>query len=46
MLRFFLAHSWSTGTLADPNYSLEVEASDLGGNTGTLVRAFTIANDV
>jgi hypothetical protein len=46
VLRFFLAHSWSTGTLADGNYSLEVEASDLGGNAATRVQALTIANDV
>jgi hypothetical protein len=46
ILRFFLAHSWSTSTLPDGNYSLEVEASDLGGNTGTLAQAFTLANNV
>jgi hypothetical protein len=46
VLRFFLAHSWSTSTLPDGNYSLEVEASDLGGNTGTLAQAFSVANDV
>ena len=46
VLRFFLAHSWSTGTLPDGNYGLEAEASDLGGNTGSLVQAFTVANNV
>jgi hypothetical protein len=46
VFRFFLAHTWSTGALADGSYTLEVEASDLGGNAGTLTQAFTIANDV
>ena len=46
VLRFFLAHSWSTGAVPDGNYSLEVEASDLGGNIGTLAQAFTLANNV
>jgi hypothetical protein len=32
--------------VADGPYRLEVEASDLAGNTGTLAQAFTIANDV
>ena len=45
VLRFFLAHSWSTGTLGDGDYRLEVEASDLGGNSGALAQAFTVAND-
>ncbi|HWB23702.1 MAG TPA: M23 family metallopeptidase [Gaiellaceae bacterium] len=46
ILRFFLAHSWSTGTLADGTYSLEVEASDLDGNTGSRAQKLTVANDV
>ena len=46
VLRFFLAHTWSTGTLADGEYGLEVEASDLGGNTGTLTQGFAVANGV
>jgi hypothetical protein len=46
VLRFFLAHSWSTGAVPDGNYSLEVEASDLGGNVGALSQAFTLANNV
>src|SRR6185437_14677872 len=29
--RFFLAHGWSTGLLADGSYLLDVEASDLAG---------------
>jgi hypothetical protein len=44
--RFYLAHTWSTTVLTDGNYVLEVEASDLGGNTGSLARSFTIANNV
>jgi hypothetical protein len=44
--RFYLAHTWSTTVLADGNYVLEVEASDLAGNTGSLARSFTIANNV
>lgn len=46
VLRFFLAHTWSTGALPDGSYSIEVEASDLAGNTGTLSEAFSVANDV
>ena len=46
VLRFYLAHTWSTGALADGEYSLEVEASDLGGNAGTLTQGFAVANDV
>jgi hypothetical protein len=42
--RFFLAHTWTTSTLPDGTYALEVEASDLAGNTGTKTQAFTIAN--
>ena len=44
VLRFFLAHTWSTGTLADGECTIEVEASDLDGNTGTLEQSFEIAN--
>jgi len=44
--RFILAHTWSTRSLADGEYSLEVEASDLAGNTGSLAHAFAIANGV
>lgn len=46
LYRFFLAHTWSTNVFPDGNYELEVEASDLNGNTGTLRRAFTLANNV
>jgi hypothetical protein len=46
LYRFYLAHTWSTTTLPDGNYELEVEASDLAGNKGALSKAFTIANDV
>lgn len=42
--RFFLAHTWSTHLLADGDYVLEVEASDLAGNTGARSQAFTVAN--
>jgi hypothetical protein len=44
--RFYLAHTWSTTLLPDGNYLLDVEASDLAGNAGSLTRAFTIANNV
>src|SRR4029077_8724191 len=36
LYRFYLARTWSTTTLADGSYDLEVEASDLQGNTGSL----------
>ena len=44
--RFYLAHTWSTSLLPDGNYHLEVEAADLVGNTGTLKKPFTLANNV
>ena len=46
LYRFFLAHTWSTPVLPDGNYHLDVEASDLSGNTGSLTQAFTLANNV
>jgi hypothetical protein len=46
LYRFFLAHTWSTAQLPDGNYELQVEASDLAGNTGSLAQAFTLANQV
>jgi len=46
LYRFYLAHTWSTGSLSDGNFELQVEASDLGGNTGSLSQAFTVANNV
>jgi hypothetical protein len=44
--RFFLAHDWSTRLLGDGHYGLEVEASDLAGNSSTHTQPFTVANDV
>jgi hypothetical protein len=43
---FYLAHTWSTRRLADGDYELEAEASDLAGNTGSLRFPFTLANDL
>jgi hypothetical protein len=46
LYRFVLAHTWSTTLLDDGLYRLDVEASDLRGNTGGLHLVFTIANDL
>ena len=46
LYRFYLAHTWSTRLLPDGNYRLEVEASDLYGNRGTLELPFTLVNDL
>jgi hypothetical protein len=46
LYRFYLAHTWSTDLLADGPYRIEVEASDLAGNVGTLDLPFTIANSL
>jgi peptidase M23-like protein len=46
LYRFFLAHTWSTTLLPDGDYRLEVEASDLFGNRGSLVLPFTLVNDL
>jgi hypothetical protein len=46
LYRFFLAHTWSTTSLPDGNYELQVEASDLPGNTGSLAQPFAVANQV
>ena len=46
LYRFFLAHTWSTTLFPDGVYHLEVEASDLRGNTGRRRLAFTIANEL
>jgi hypothetical protein len=46
LYRFYLAHTWSTTQLPDGNYELQVEATDLAGNTGSLARPFTLANNV
>jgi murein DD-endopeptidase MepM/ murein hydrolase activator NlpD len=44
LYRFYLAHTWSTTLLDDGTYRLEVEASDLRGNTGEAHLAFTVVN--
>lgn len=44
LYRFYLAHTWSTELLPDGPYRLEVEASDLAGNTGSRGVDFTLAN--
>jgi hypothetical protein len=46
LYRFFLAHTWTTSLLPDGQYHLEVEASDLRGNTGALTVPFVLANNV
>ena len=46
LYRFYLAHTWSTQRLPDGTYELEVEASDLAGNTGSLKRSFGLANNL
>jgi hypothetical protein len=46
LYRFYLAHTWSTQQLPDGDYELEVEASDLAGNTGSLRLAFALANNL
>jgi len=46
LYRFYLAHTWSTPRLPDGLYRLEVEASDLAGNTGTLRVPFRLVNDL
>jgi hypothetical protein len=43
---FYLAHTWTTAELEDGSYQLEVEATDLGGNTGMRRQPFTVANNV
>ena len=46
LYRFYLAHTWSTRLLPDANYRIEVEASDLHGNSGRLELPFTLVNDL
>src|SRR5262249_44627235 len=43
--RFFLAHTWSTDTLPNGLYRLEVSASDISGNHATAALPFTIHNE-
>jgi hypothetical protein len=44
--RFFLAHTWSTRTLADGRYRLEAEAVDERGNSARAGLDFALANNV
>jgi hypothetical protein len=44
--RFYLAHTWSTRLLPDADYTLEAEAIDLGGNVGSLLLPFRLANNL
>jgi hypothetical protein len=46
LYRFYLAHTWSTQQLPDADYRLEVEASDLAGNTGQLRVPFRLVNNL
>lgn len=46
LYRFYLAHTWSTTTLPDGAYRLQVQAVDLAGNTGVRTQPFTVANNV
>ncbi len=46
LYRFYLAHPWSTTTLPDGPYHLEIEASDLHGNKGSLQLPFILTNDL
>jgi hypothetical protein len=46
LYRFYLAHTWTTTTLEDGEYELDVEASDLAGNTGVRTQQIAIANNV
>ena len=46
LYRLYLAHTWSTRMLADGDYELEVEASDLYGNRGMLALPFALVNDL
>jgi hypothetical protein len=46
LYRFFLAHTWDTRLYPDGRYRVEVEASDLAGNTGRAQLDFAIANGV
>jgi hypothetical protein len=46
LYRFHLAHTWSTSVLRDGVYQLEVEATDLAGNSGVRRLTFALVNDV
>jgi hypothetical protein len=46
LYRFYLAHTWSTELLPDGPYRLEVEASDLAGNSGSRTAEFIVANEL
>ena len=46
LYRFYLAHTWSTTLLPDGDYRVEVEASDLYGNRGSLELPFTLVNEL
>ena len=46
LYRFYLAHTWSTTTLSDGAYKLQVQAIDLAGNSGSRTVGFTVANNV
>jgi hypothetical protein len=46
LYRFWLARGWDTRRRPDGVYELEVEASDVAGNSGSLTKPFTIANNV
>lgn len=44
--RFYLAHDLETRRLGDGRYRVEVEASDIRGNTGAEAFTLTVANDL
>jgi hypothetical protein len=44
--RFYLAHTWSTSTLPDGEYRLEVAALDLHGNSALARLPFAIGNEL
>ena len=46
LYRFYLAHTWSTGLLADGPYEIEAEASDLAGNAASLRVPVVLVNNL
>lgn len=44
--RFYLAHTWSTETLPDGRYHLDVQAADVSGNKATATLPVTLANEL